>query len=123
MLVFVKTKRDANTLETNIRQQGSPALSIHGDRSQHEREYALKQFKSGQASILVATDVASRGLDIPHVTQVVNFDLPENIDDYVHRIGRTGRAGHKGVATAFFISPRDDKMAPDIEEEMENAKQ
>lgn len=67
-----------------------------------EREAALKSFKSGKTPILVATDVAARGLDIPHVAHVVNFDLPNDIDDYVHRIGRTGRAGKKGLATAFF---------------------
>ena len=67
-----------------------------------EREHALRSFKSGNTPILVATDVAARGLDIPHVAHVVNFDLPNDIDDYVHRIGRTGRAGKSGLATAFF---------------------
>lgn len=67
-----------------------------------EREYALRSFKSGNTPILVATDVAARGLDIPHVAHVINFDLPNDIDDYVHRIGRTGRAGKTGLATAFF---------------------
>lgn len=67
-----------------------------------EREQALRSFKSGATPILVATDVAARGLDIPHVAHVVNFDLPNDIDDYVHRIGRTGRAGKTGLATAFF---------------------
>lgn len=67
-----------------------------------ERELALRSFKSGKTPILVATDVAARGLDIPHVSHVVNFDLPNDIDDYVHRIGRTGRAGKTGLATAFF---------------------
>ena len=67
-----------------------------------EREYALREFKTGNKPILVATDVAARGLDIPHVAHVINFDLPNDIDDYVHRIGRTGRAGKTGLATAFF---------------------
>ena len=67
-----------------------------------ERERALKNFRTGRTRILVATDVAARGLDIPHVTHVINFDLPTDIDDYVHRIGRTGRAGKKGIATALF---------------------
>lgn len=70
--------------------------------SLQEREYALRSFKSGATPIMVATDVAARGLDIPHVAHVVNFDLPNDIDDYVHRIGRTGRAGKSGLATAFF---------------------
>ncbi|URE27399.1 DEAD-box ATP-dependent RNA helicase [Musa troglodytarum] len=81
---------------------GFPATTIHGDRSQQEREHALRTFKSGATPILVATDVAARGLDIPHVAHVINFDLPNDIDDYVHRIGRTGRAGNSGLATAFF---------------------
>lgn len=67
-----------------------------------ERELALRSFKTGRTPILVATDVAARGLDIPHVAHVINFDLPNDIDDYVHRIGRTGRAGKTGLATAFF---------------------
>ncbi|CAD6256525.1 unnamed protein product [Miscanthus lutarioriparius] len=101
-LVFVETKRGADSLENWLCMNGFPATSIHGDRNQQEREYALRSFKSGQTPILVATDVAARGLDIPHVAHVVNFDLPNDIDDYVHRIGRTGRAGKSGLATAFF---------------------
>ncbi|KAL5545596.1 hypothetical protein UlMin_005283 [Ulmus minor] len=101
-LVFVETKKGADSLEYWLCSNGFPATSIHGDRSQQEREYALRSFKSGNTPILVATDVAARGLDIPHVAHVVNFDLPNDIDDYVHRIGRTGRAGKTGLATAFF---------------------
>lgn len=101
-LVFVETKRGADALENWLYKNGFPATSIHGDRTQQEREYALRSFKSGATPILVATDVAARGLDIPDVAHVINFDLPNDIDDYVHRIGRTGRAGKSGVATAFF---------------------
>ncbi|XP_031253156.1 DEAD-box ATP-dependent RNA helicase 37-like [Pistacia vera] len=101
-LVFVETKKGADSLEYWLCMNGFPATTIHGDRSQQERESALRSFKSGKTPILVATDVAARGLDIPHVAHVVNFDLPNDIDDYVHRIGRTGRAGKTGVATAFF---------------------
>lgn len=101
-LVFVETKRGADSLEYWLCNNGFPATSIHGDRSQQEREQALRSFKSGVTPILVATDVAARGLDIPHVAHVINFDLPNDIDDYVHRIGRTGRAGNSGLATAFF---------------------
>jgi hypothetical protein len=159
--VFVETKRGADTLEDYLLRQNLPATSIHGDKSQAEREMvrcaagggagaeagvllvqarggsaaggmraapagapltavhaalpappppshhtptaqALRAFRSGKCRILVATDVAARGLDIPHVTHVINYDLPKDIDDYVHRIGRTGRAGKKGLATAFF---------------------
>ncbi|XP_057826004.2 DEAD-box ATP-dependent RNA helicase 52B [Cryptomeria japonica] len=101
-LVFVETKKGADSLEYWLCSNGFPATTIHGDRSQQEREQALRSFKSGTTPILVATDVAARGLDIPHVAHVVNFDLPNDIDDYVHRIGRTGRAGNSGLATAFF---------------------
>ncbi|KAF6242394.1 P-loop containing nucleoside triphosphate hydrolase protein [Scenedesmus sp. NREL 46B-D3] len=101
-LVFVETKRGADQLEDYLLRQNLPATSIHGDKSQGEREMALRAFRSGKCRILVATDVAARGLDIPHVTHVINYDLPKDIDDYVHRIGRTGRAGKKGLATAFF---------------------
>ncbi|XP_062078010.1 DEAD-box ATP-dependent RNA helicase 11-like [Humulus lupulus] len=101
-LVFVETKKGADALEYWLSMNGFPAIAIHGDKVQFERERALKSFKSGTTPILVATDVASRGLDIPHVAHVINFDLPREIDDYVHRIGRTGRAGNSGLATAFF---------------------
>ncbi|GAB4843745.1 DEAD-box ATP-dependent RNA helicase 37 [Ancistrocladus abbreviatus] len=101
-LVFVETKKGADALEHFLSINGFPATSIHGDRTQQERELALRSFKSGNTPILVATDVAARGLDIPHVAHVINFDLPNDIDDYVHRIGRTGRAGKTGLATAFF---------------------
>ncbi|KAF2314517.1 hypothetical protein P3X46_026800 [Hevea brasiliensis] len=101
-LVFVETKKGADSLEHWLCVNGFPATSIHGDRTQQEREQALRSFRSGNTPILVATDVAARGLDIPHVAHVVNFDFPNDIDDYVHRIGRTGRAGKTGLATAFF---------------------
>ncbi|XP_050364867.1 DEAD-box ATP-dependent RNA helicase 52C-like [Argentina anserina] len=101
-LVFVETKKGANQLENWLSRKGFPAIAIHGDKVQMERERALRLFKCGTTPILVATDVASRGLDIPHVAHVVNFDFPKSIDDYVHRIGRTGRAGKTGLATAFF---------------------
>ncbi|EFN54008.1 hypothetical protein CHLNCDRAFT_31911 [Chlorella variabilis] len=101
-LIFVETKKGADALEDFLCRNGLPATSIHGDRSQAEREAALRSFRTGRTPVLVATDVAARGLDIPHVTHVINFDLPSDIDDYVHRIGRTGRAGKKGLATAFF---------------------
>lgn len=102
VLVFVEKKRDADYLERYIRQNQLACASIHGDRIQRDREEALELFKSGTCQILVATDVASRGLDIPNVGIVIQYDLPSNIDDYVHRIGRTGRAGKRGTAISFF---------------------
>ena len=101
-LVFVETKRMANELTEFLISQKCKATAIHGDRSQIERERALSSFRTGNTNILVATAVAARGLDIPTVTHVVNYDLPNDIDDYVHRIGRTGRAGNIGASTSFF---------------------
>lgn len=101
-LIFVETKRMADSLSDFLINQSFPATSIHGDRTQRERERALEMFRNGRCPILVATAVAARGLDIPNVTHVVNYDLPTDIDDYVHRIGRTGRAGNTGMSTAFF---------------------
>lgn len=101
-LIFVETKRMADSLSDFLIDQNFPATAIHGDRTQRERERALEFFRNGRCPILVATAVAARGLDIPNVTHVVNYDLPTDIDDYVHRIGRTGRAGNTGLSTAFF---------------------
>ncbi|KAF9364369.1 DEAD-box ATP-dependent RNA helicase [Mortierella sp. NVP85] len=101
-LIFVETKRMADTLSDFLLSQNFPATSIHGDRTQRERERALDMFRSGRCPIMVATAVAARGLDIPNVTHVISYDLPTDIDDYVHRIGRTGRAGNTGIATAFL---------------------
>ncbi|KAK0557610.1 ATP-dependent RNA helicase ded1 [Tilletia horrida] len=101
-LIFVETRRMADMLTNFLMAQRVSATSIHGDRTQRERERALELFRSGQTPVMVATAVASRGLDIPNVTHVINYDLPSDIDDYVHRIGRTGRAGNTGQAIAFF---------------------
>eukprot|EP01083_Nonionella_stella_P035857 97787_1 len=100
-LIFVEKKKDAARVEKELIRSGYDAMSIHGDRSQREREHALKLFRMGKVPLLVATDVASRGLDIPNVMFVINYDLPNNIDAYVHRIGRTGRCGNNGNAISF----------------------
>ena len=102
VLIFVETKKAADQLEWSLQREGYPSTSIHGDRTQREREEALSLFKAGRAPILVATDVAARGLDISNVMFVVNYDMPNNIDDYVHRIGRTGRAGNQGTAISLM---------------------
>lgn len=101
-LIFVETKKGADSLEDFLHNDNHPVTSIHGDRSQREREEALRVFRNGDCPILVATAVAARGLDIPNVKNVINFDLPADIEEYVHRIGRTGRMGNLGVATSFF---------------------
>ncbi|KAI7903422.1 P-loop containing nucleoside triphosphate hydrolase protein [Cokeromyces recurvatus] len=101
-LIFVETKRMADSLSDFLLDHNFPATAIHGDRTQRERERALESFRTGRTPIMVATAVAARGLDIANVSHVISYDLPTDIDDYVHRIGRTGRAGNTGLATAFF---------------------
>ncbi len=89
-------------LTDELVRRGLRAAAIHGNKSQGQRQRVLEQFKRNEISILLATDVASRGLDIPDVSHVINFDMPASYDDYVHRIGRTGRANKKGVALTFI---------------------
>ncbi|KAL1819658.1 hypothetical protein DCAR_0415961 [Daucus carota subsp. sativus] len=121
-LIFVETKRGADSMESWLCRNGFLATAIHGDKAQMERERALRSFKTGVRPILVATDVAARGLDVPHVTHVINYDLPKDIDDYVHRIGRTGRAGKSGLATAFFCD-KNSHLAKSLVQLMQEAKQ
>lgn len=110
-MVFVETKRGADSLEMDLHQRNVSVAAIHGDRTQTEREEALAAFKSGANPILVATDVAARGLDIPNVSLVVNFDMPKQLDDYVHRIGRTGRAGSGIFKNRYIVEdPRKHKQ-------------
>ena len=104
VLVFSKTKHGANRLTTDLQNQGLKALPIHGNKSQASRTKALSEFKSGKIDILVATDIAARGLDINALPQVVNYDLPQAAEDYVHRIGRTGRAGKAGEAYSLVCA-------------------
>jgi len=101
VLVFTRTKIGATRLATWLDRQGLNAVAIHSDRSQPERTRALEEFKTGQIRVLVATDVAARGLDIEDLPHVVNFELPWNPQDYIHRIGRTGRAGLTGDAISL----------------------
>lgn len=121
-LVFVEKKRDADILEEFLKREQFPAASIHGDRDQREREEALYLFRSGHTPILVATAVASRGLDIPQVSRVIIYDFPTDIDEYVHRIGRTGRAGNVGTSIAFFSS-ENISMAKDLLRILKEARQ
>ncbi|XP_046585574.1 probable ATP-dependent RNA helicase DDX4 isoform X6 [Haliotis rubra] len=113
-LVFVEQKRNADFLASYLSQSGFPTTSIHGDRLQREREEALRDFKKGTAPILIATSVAARGLDIPEVKHVVNYDLPSSIDEYVHRIGRTGRCGNLGKATSFYSHDSDSALVKSL---------
>ena len=100
-IVFCNRKRDVATLHNSLKRHGFNAGALHGDMDQHQRMAMLESFRSGETPILVASDVAARGLDIPKVSHVFNYDLPAHPDDYVHRIGRTGRAGRNGVAIAL----------------------
>ncbi|QQR54987.1 DEAD/DEAH box helicase [Candidatus Peregrinibacteria bacterium] len=101
VLVFTRTKHGASKLTRALQDAGFTAAEIHSDRTLGQRRKALEGFKTGYYRILVATDIAARGIDVKEIGMVVNFDLPENAEDYVHRIGRTGRAGHEGVALSF----------------------
>jgi ATP-dependent RNA helicase RhlE len=100
-LVFTRTKRGADKLTRGLSAAGIGAAAIHGNKSQAHRERALSKFRNGDTSVLVATDIAARGIDIDQVSHVVNFDLPEVAESYVHRIGRTARAGAAGIAISF----------------------
>jgi superfamily II DNA/RNA helicase len=101
VLIFTKTKHGSDRLARDLVDRGFKADAIHGDKAQNKRERVIAKFKSNQINILVATDVAARGLDIKDVTHVINYDEPANYEDYIHRIGRTGRAGKMGKALTF----------------------
>jgi superfamily II DNA/RNA helicase len=102
VLVFGETKFGVQRLSDHLDNTGIPSVAIHGNKNQSQRQRALKQFKDERVRVLVATDVAARGLDIPNVTHVINFDTPQTYEDYVHRIGRTGRGGASGRAHTFI---------------------
>ncbi|MBU2893939.1 DEAD/DEAH box helicase [Colwellia sp. D2M02] len=114
VLVFAGTKESANTLAKELKLDGIKAALCHGDKTQGARNKALEQFKEGQVRVLVATDVAARGLDIDDLAYVVNFHLPFLAEDYVHRVGRTGRAGKSGTAISL-VSPKDERFLENIE--------
>lgn len=101
-IIFAATKRSADKLSRDLREQGYHANALHGDIKQQKRNNILRQFRSGQIQFLVATDVAARGIDIADITHVINYDIPRTGEDYVHRIGRTGRAGKEGIALSFI---------------------
>ncbi len=114
VLVFTRTKHGANKLSEQLTKEGIPALAIHGNKSQAARTRALSEFKSGSLQVLVATDIAARGIDISELPHVVNFELPNVPEDYVHRIGRTGRAGSEGEAVSL-VCIDEKKLLSDIE--------
>lgn len=119
-LIFVEQKRTADYIGSLLSQKNLPSTTMHGDRNQRQRMEAVKQFTNGGCPILVATSVAARGLDFPLIGYVVNYDLPDSSDFYIHRIGRTGRAGHLGKSISFFDPDResDRKIAPDLADKL-----
>ncbi|KAL2654246.1 hypothetical protein R1flu_022374 [Riccia fluitans] len=121
VLIFCSTKRMCDELSMSLRRDFG-ALALHGDKSQRERDFVLQQFRKGKATILVATDVAARGLDVKDIRLVINYDFPTGVEDYVHRIGRTGRAGATGVAHTFF-SNDDSKHARELIKVLESTGQ
>jgi len=114
MLVFTRTKHRAERLARVLTKEGFKTTSLHSDRSQNQRQSALKGFKEGKFQVMVATDIAARGLDVESISHVINFDIPDTVDAYIHRIGRTGRAQREGDAFTL-VTPEDDEMVRDIE--------
>lgn len=113
-IIFCRTKRRANTLNVALQEMGYSSDELHGDLSQAKREQVMKRFRDAKLQLLVATDVAARGLDVEGVTHVFNYDVPLDVESYIHRIGRTGRAGEKGLAITL-IAPKDRRELADIE--------
>ncbi|KAL0223064.1 hypothetical protein P9112_002454 [Eukaryota sp. TZLM1-RC] len=111
VLVFCETKRNVDSLANEFRHRRIKALPIHGDKSQAERDMALNSFKSGHCLVLIATDVCARGLDVKDIAMVMNYDLPGDVESYIHRIGRTGRAGKKGLSVSLFLRGKDARIA------------
>jgi ATP-dependent RNA helicase RhlE len=113
-IVFTRTKRGADKVQLHLEKAGLAAVAVHGDKSQGQRSNALAAFKSGRTPILVATDVAARGIDIDGVSHVFNYELPDAAEAYVHRIGRTARAGRSGIAISL-CDPAERGRLRDIE--------
>nr|XP_046271274.1 probable ATP-dependent RNA helicase DDX17 isoform X2 [Scatophagus argus] len=121
-IIFVETKKRCDDLTRRMRRDGWPAMCIHGDKSQPERDWVLSEFRTGKAPILIATDVASRGLDVEDVKFVINYDYPNSSEDYIHRIGRTARSTNKGTAYTFF-TPGNLRQARELIRVLEEARQ
>lgn len=113
-LVFCNTRRRVKTLQKQLLQQGLPASCLHGDMSQNQRDTIMDKFRKGKTTVLVATDVAARGIDVSNIDLVINYDIPDKMEYYIHRIGRTGRAGHTGKACTL-VSPQNQGKIRDIE--------
>ncbi|KAL1529301.1 hypothetical protein AB1Y20_000255 [Prymnesium parvum] len=123
VLIFCESKQDVDDIHEYLMLKGVEAVGIHGGKDQEEREYAIQMFKEGKKDVLVGTDVASKGLDFPDIQHVINFDMPKEIENYVHRIGRTGRCGKTGVATTFINKNCDETILLDLKHLLLEAKQ
>jgi hypothetical protein len=122
VVIFAETKRECDMLAHQLSRENIRAVAVHGDKSQSERDYCLRSFRQGRVPVLVATDVAARGLDIPGVTAVINYSFPSDHDMYIHRIGRTGRAGRKGESLTL-LTPADMSVTPVLIDIMRDAGQ
>merc|ERR1712087_580239 len=123
VLCFISTKKMTNRMQDILWNDGYYVTCMHGDKEQNQRDRALNDFKTGRMRIMLATDVASRGIHVDDINYVINFDFPTQIEDYVHRIGRTGRAGNKGTAVSFFVDETDGFRAKDLVKVLRDAKQ
>jgi len=123
VLIFSENKNDVDAIHEYLLVQGVEVVAIHGSKDQEERNWAMDEFKAGNKDVLIATDVASKGLDFPKIEHVINFDMPKEIENYVHRIGRTGRAGNKGWATTFITSSCGQSILLDLRHILKEAKQ
>ncbi|KAL6494604.1 DEAD-box ATP-dependent RNA helicase 35 [Orobanche gracilis] len=123
VLVFCENKADVDDIHEYLLLKGVEAVAVHGGKDQEEREYAISSFKAGKKDVLVATDVASKGLDFPDIQHVINYDMPGEIENYVHRIGRTGRCGKTGIATTFINKNQSETTLLDLKHLLEEAKQ
>ncbi|KAK3013312.1 hypothetical protein RJ639_008074 [Escallonia herrerae] len=123
VLVFCENKADVDDIHEYLLLKGVEGVAIHGGKDQEDREYAISSFKAGKKDVLVATDIASKGLDFPEIQHVINYDMPEEIENYVHRIGRTGRCGKTGVATTFINKNQSETTLLDLKHLLQEAKQ
>jgi ATP-dependent RNA helicase DDX41 len=123
VLIFAENKADVDDIHEYLLLKGVEAVAIHGGKEQEEREYAIQAFKERKKDVLVATDIASKGLDFPNIQHVINFDMPKEIENYVHRIGRTGRSGKTGVATTFINKSQSEAILLDLKHLLIEAKQ
>ncbi|CAL9243091.1 unnamed protein product [Arabidopsis halleri] len=123
VLIFCENKADVDDIHEYLLLKGVEAVAIHGGKDQEDREYAISSFKAGKKDVLVATDVASKGLDFPDIQHVINYDMPAEIENYVHRIGRTGRCGKTGIATTFINKNQSETTLLDLKHLLQEAKQ